>query len=107
MGRVPSAPPVSANVTCRRRTNMTVDLVTFLFTDIEGSTRLWEEHRDRMRKAVERHYDLTRSVVHLHGGAIETTTGDGVLALFTDALHGLRAAVDLQLGLAAVQVDTG
>ena len=45
--------------------------VTFLFTDIEGSTRLWEEHPSDMRVALERHDRILRSVIEDQGGYIE------------------------------------
>ncbi len=42
--------------------------VTFLFTDLEGSTRLWEEHPDAMRPALARHDEIVRSAIESHGG---------------------------------------
>ena len=42
--------------------------VTFLFTDLEGSTRLWEEHRDAMQSALARHDAVLRNAVESHGG---------------------------------------
>jgi class 3 adenylate cyclase len=43
--------------------------VTFLFTDLEGSTRLWEEHPDAMRTALARHDEILRDAVEGHGRA--------------------------------------
>ena len=56
--------------------------LTFLFTDIEGSTRLWEQHGDAMRGALAQHDELLRHGVETHGGAVVKTTGDGLLAVF-------------------------
>jgi predicted ATPase/class 3 adenylate cyclase len=82
-------------------------IVTFLFADIEGSTRLWERDDARMREAVAQHHALASTLVARHRGSLDTTTGDGVLALFADPLDALHAAVDLQLGLAGVARATG
>ena len=59
--------------------------VTFLFTDLEGSTRLWDEHPDMMRDALARHDELLRDAVESHGGFVVKTTGDGVHAVFATA----------------------
>ena len=73
---------------------------TFLFTDIEGSTRLWEDHRDAMSRALETHDSLLRSVVERSGGDVVKTTGDGMLAAFDRAESALAAALDGQIDLA-------
>jgi class 3 adenylate cyclase len=57
--------------------------VTFLFTDLEGSTRLWQEHPDAMRPALARHDDLVRTAIENRGGYVVKTTGDGFHAAFT------------------------
>lgn len=74
---------------------------TFLFTDIEGSTRLWEHEPARMRLAVARHDLLSRDAVESAGGRVVKTTGDGVHAVFDDPLQALQAALHLQQALAA------
>jgi class 3 adenylate cyclase len=51
--------------------------VTFLFTDIEGSTRLWEEHPEEMREALAHHDGLLRAAIEAYGGYVVKTTGDG------------------------------
>jgi len=56
--------------------------ITFLFTDIEGSTRLWEEHPDAMRQALAQHDDLLRSCIESHGGHVFKTMGDAFCAAF-------------------------
>src|SRR5688572_12404161 len=73
--------------------------LTFLFTDIEGSTRLWEEAPDAARSAVERHDAIVRAAVAAHGGAIVKGTGDGFLASFPTAAEGLLAATAAQRAL--------
>src|SRR6185436_17842472 len=51
--------------------------ITFLFTDIEGSTQLWEQHPVAMRGALAHHDALLNRVIQAHGGVIFTTVGDG------------------------------
>jgi predicted ATPase len=67
--------------------------VTFLFTDIEGSTRLWQEDEASMRKAVARHDQLLRAVIADHGGAVFSTMGDGLAAAFGTASAAVSCAV--------------
>ena len=78
---------------------------TLLFTDIEGSTRLWEEQGDRMSRALAAHDALSRAAVERHGGVIVKMTGDGMYAAFDDALAGLHATAMLQQGLEALAKD--
>jgi predicted ATPase/class 3 adenylate cyclase len=75
--------------------------VTFLFTDIEGSTRLWEEHPDAMQGALARHDALVRAAIAAHGGFVVKTTGDGFHAAFAVAADAVDVAVAAQLALAA------
>src|SRR5437879_12322964 len=67
--------------------------VTFLFTDIEGSTRLLQEHPREMGDALRRHHDLLREAVEASGGIVFETLGDGVYACFKRATDGLAAAI--------------
>ncbi|MEX0666398.1 MAG: AAA family ATPase [Acidimicrobiia bacterium] len=69
-------------------------LVTFLFTDLEDSTRLWDEHPDVMPAALARHDELLRAAVERHGGAVVKTTGDGLLAVLTSSSDAVAAAAD-------------
>jgi predicted ATPase/class 3 adenylate cyclase len=73
--------------------------VTFLFTDIEGSTRLWQDHPDSMRDALARHDELVRGAIEAHGGHVVKTTGDGFHAAFATADEGVLAAVAAQHAL--------
>ena len=75
-------------------------VTTIVFTDIEGSSRLWEEEGDRMSGALVRHDAFARSAVEGNGGAIVKMTGDGMFATFDDPLDALRAALVLQQSLA-------
>ena len=78
----------------------TSGVVTFFFTDIESSTRLWELDAERMRLALARHDEIARDAVTGHRGTIVKTTGDGVHAVFDDPLDAVGAALALQLALA-------
>lgn len=74
--------------------------VTFLFTDVEGSTRLWEQHPEEMTDALARHDEIVRVAIESHGGRIVKTTGDGAHAAFVTAADALAAAVEAQEELA-------
>jgi predicted ATPase/class 3 adenylate cyclase/DNA-binding CsgD family transcriptional regulator len=74
--------------------------VTFLFTDVEGSTRLWEEHPAEMETALERHDEVLRTSVERRDGYVFATTGDGFAVAFSRAHDALDAAVDVQRALA-------
>ncbi len=75
--------------------------VTFLFTDLEGSTRLWEQHRAEMRPALERHDAILREAVEQHHGIVVKTTGDGLHAVFRATRTAADAALAAQRALAA------
>ena len=82
--------------------------VTFLFTDIEGSTRLWEKHPGTMRAALARHDEVLRSAIEASSGQVVKTTGDGFHAAFATATDAVEAAVAAQLALVAeVWAETG
>jgi predicted ATPase/class 3 adenylate cyclase len=79
-----------------------------LFTDIEGSTRLWEAHPNEMREALAQHDGLLRTAIERAGGSVVKTTGDGCLAAFSTADAGLAAAIAAQRALdTASWADTG
>src|SRR5215510_5156634 len=73
--------------------------VTFLFTDLESSTRFWEEQPEAMRGALARHDGLLRDAVDVHGGHVVKSTGDGLHAVFATAEGALEAAVAGQIAL--------
>jgi len=82
--------------------------LTFLLTDIEGSTRLWDLHPQAMKKALSDHDEVIRKVVDAHGGNVFKHTGDGALAVFGAAADGLASAADLARRLAdQVHPDVG
>jgi predicted ATPase/class 3 adenylate cyclase len=80
---------------------------TYLFTDIEGSTRMWEEDPERMRPALARHDIIARSTVEKHRGVVVKMTGDGLHAVFEDPLDALGATLELQQALADPQATAG
>ena len=75
--------------------------LTFLFTDIEGSTRLWENFPGEMRVALARHDALLREVVTRQKGHVFKTIGDAFCVAFDAATDALNAALDAQHALAA------
>ena len=80
---------------------MPTGTVTFLFTDIEGSTRLWEEQPDAMRRTLARHDRLLRGLIEAGGGHVFKTVGDSFYAAFRAAPPALTAALAVQAALAA------
>ena len=93
---IPTAPP----------TTLPTGIVTFLFTDIEGSTQMWEHQPDLMRPALARHDGLLRVAIGRHGGYVFKTIGDAFCAAFTSAPQALAAAGDAQRALAAELWET-
>jgi class 3 adenylate cyclase len=73
--------------------------VTFLFTDIEGSTRRWEQDPGAMRTALVAHDELLRSAVENEGGFLFKNSGDGICAAFSSANAAVAAAVAGQRAL--------
>jgi predicted ATPase/class 3 adenylate cyclase len=82
-------------------------VTTYLFTDIEGSTRLWEQEPERMRPALARHDALSREAVEAYRGVVVKSTGDGIHAVFGDPLDALLATLQLQLALDDPQATQG
>jgi predicted ATPase/class 3 adenylate cyclase/DNA-binding CsgD family transcriptional regulator len=80
-------------------TDLPAGTITFLFTDVEASTRLLGEHPAAYRAAVRRHHDLLRHAVESQGGVVFETVGDAVYAAFTDAAAAVAAAVQGQRAL--------
>src|SRR5688572_6722135 len=70
--------------------------VTFLFTDIEGSTALWERDQVAMAAAVARHLALLRAATEAHNGVLFKVVGDAVQAAFPTARDAVSAALDGQ-----------
>jgi predicted ATPase/class 3 adenylate cyclase len=74
-------------------------VVTFLFTDAEGSTRRWEADADAMRAALAAHDEVLRKAIAAHGGWLFKHTGDGVCAAFASPRSAVDAAIAAQLSL--------
>jgi predicted ATPase/class 3 adenylate cyclase len=75
--------------------------VTFLFTDIEGSTRLWDEHGSEMKDALAIHDEILRSAIESELGYIFSTQGDAFAAAFHSAGAAARCAIAIQSALDA------
>ncbi len=73
--------------------------VTLLFTDIEGSTWLWQEHPTAMTAALARHHTLLNQAIASHHGVVFQIIGDGFHATFPSALDALNAAMQAQRAL--------
>ncbi len=73
--------------------------MTFLFSDIEGSTKLWERVPDAMRQALAAHDALLRRIVEQHHGAVFKTVGDACYCAFGNPADALTAAVEAQRAL--------
>ena len=74
-------------------------VVTFLFTDIEGSTRRWEADAEAMRVALEAHDEVLREAVEAHDGTVFKHTGDGMCAVFASPRAAVDAAIAAQRAL--------
>ncbi|HMX21252.1 MAG TPA: adenylate/guanylate cyclase domain-containing protein, partial [Anaerolineales bacterium] len=70
--------------------------VTFLFTDIEGSTKLWEQHPEAMKTALAKHDSILKDAIESNRGHVIKTTGDGFHAVFATAMDGINASVTAQ-----------
>ena len=75
--------------------------LTFLLTDLAGSTRLWEQFPDAMGQALGRHDAIIRAAVEGVGGQVVKSTGDGTMAVFTSAAAAVAASLEAQIGLTA------
>src|SRR6478672_5257620 len=93
------------NGTLRVMAELPSGTVTFLFTDLEGSTRLWEEYPEVMQPALARHDEILRESVTAHRGSVVKTTGDGIHAAFATAEDAVDAAISMQRRLATTQFD--
>src|SRR6478672_11615460 len=81
--------------------DLSIGTVAMLFTDIEASTRLWQEQPDTMRPALARHDELLRRSIEDHHGLLVKSTGDGALAVFGTAADAVGAAVAAQQAIGA------
>jgi class 3 adenylate cyclase len=71
-------------------------VVTFLFTDVEGSTRRWEADAQAMRAALVVHDKVLRTAIEAYDGFLFSHTGDGFVAAFASPMSAVNAAIDAQ-----------
>src|SRR5437867_4470267 len=83
--------------------NRPIGTVTFLFTDVEGSTRAWETHPAETQTALKRHDEIVAREIEAYNGALilERGEGDSVFAVFARAADAVAAAVEIQRALRA------
>ena len=79
--------------------------VTFLFTDIEGSTQLWEKYPEAMKAALAKHDSILRAAIESNNGHVIKTTGDGAHAVFSTAMDATNAAILSQQNLQLAIID--
>src|SRR5438045_2431895 len=77
--------------------------VTFLFTDIEGSTKRWEQYPQAMRTAFDRQEAILRQAIEANGGYAYKMIGDAFQAAFSTASQALQATIDAQRALYSEQ----
>jgi predicted ATPase/class 3 adenylate cyclase len=82
-------------------------VTTFLFTDIEQSSRLWEQVPEKMGPALARHDALARSAVERNRGVLVKTTGDGIHAAFVDPRDAVNCILEFQRALASADAAGG
>src|SRR5258708_25156216 len=75
--------------------------ITFLFSDIEGSSKKWEQHPDAMRVALAAHDKMLRTAFEEQGGYVFKTVGDAFCVAFDTALDALTGALQAQRALRA------
>src|SRR5262245_50416884 len=93
--------PIASQELSETMVNLPRGTVAFLFTDVEGSTRLWERDPAVMRQALDRHHAILDAAVTAHDGILFKTIGDAVQAAFPDVHSAVTAAVDAQRSLYA------
>jgi class 3 adenylate cyclase len=100
-GQPPRLVPPSRSTTALPAVEVPTGTVTFLLTDIEGSTRLWEEHPEAMEAVLARHDDLAAGIVAAHDGILVKHRGEGdsLFAVFPRALDAITTACALQRAL--------
>ncbi|MBK6878634.1 MAG: adenylate/guanylate cyclase domain-containing protein [Ignavibacteria bacterium] len=74
--------------------------VTFIFTDIEGSTKLSQQFVDAYPAALEKHHAILRSAIESNNGYVFRIAGDAFCCAFGKAEDAVKAAIDIQLNLA-------
>ena len=92
--------PQGAGQAANTPVSLPTGTVTFLFSDIEGSSQRWEQHREAMKAAVARQEQLMNAAITSHGGYVFKTMGDAFCAAFPTAPQAVSAAIDAQRSLA-------
>ena len=92
----PVLPSLPAPPSPSEHTPLPGGAVTFLFTDIEGSTTRWEQHKEAMRRSLARHDAFLRDAIAAHGGYLFKTVGDAFCAAFARPAAAMAAALDAQ-----------
>jgi len=85
--------------------NPKAHIATFLFTDIEGSVRLWDSDPGKMKSALQRHHDILQEAISSNGGAVFQIVGDAFCAVFPTAPATVSAAMTAQRKLHEEQWD--
>jgi len=88
-------------------TELPAGTVTFVFTDIEGSTRLWETEPAAMARSLVLHNETLHAAFTRHGGVVFSTMGDGMAVAFSSAAGAVRAALEAQQALMAARWPAG
>jgi predicted ATPase/class 3 adenylate cyclase/Flp pilus assembly protein TadD len=104
LGLLPTPEPIVPPETTAaevRSSSLPSGTVTFLFTDIEGSTPMWEQRPQEMAAALQIHNAALRRAIEANGGVVFKTVGDAFQAAFPTALQGLKAAIQGQRALQA------
>ncbi|MDP9341647.1 MAG: AAA family ATPase [Actinomycetota bacterium] len=101
--RLASAGELVRRLRSRLEGTLPAGTVTFLLTDVEGSTKLWEAHPEAMARAMRRHDEIMAGALERHGGFLPRDQGEGdsILAVFAQAGPAVACARDVQLALAA------
>lgn len=89
-----------------RRTDLPTGTVTFMFTDIEGSTHLVQALGDRFAEILKIHDEIVRAAIAAHSGVVIRTAGDSFFAVFQSAPDSVNASITIQHGLASVPWPT-
>ena len=85
--------------------NLPSGTVTFLFTDIEGSTRLWQDQPEAMAIAHTRHDEILREAIESNHGYVFQFVGDSFSAAFRTAMDGIKAALKAQQNLVSIRAE--
>src|SRR4030065_1727962 len=84
---------------CTMNPGLPTGTVTFFFTDIEGSTKLWQQYPDLMPNMLACHHAILNETIAAHGGYVFQIIGDAFCAAFPTATDGLEAALAAQRAL--------